>query len=159
MPKLGVRMLIIDEIHHLIAGSNGRQRAFLNVIKYLSNELMLPIVAVGTNEAFNAVRVDPQIANRFLPIELPRWRNNTDFRRLLRSFEALLPLQRASELAQPEMALRLSLVSEGTIGELSTLLNQAAIEAIIGGEERITDHVLDRIAWTPPSQRKGRPNA
>lgn len=158
LPKLGVRMLIIDEIHHLIAGSNARQRLFLNVIKYLSNELMIPTVAVGTAEAFNAIRVDPQIANRFVPIELPRWGNNTDFRRLLRSFESLLPLQRASDLSRPEMSLRLSLMSEGTIGELSSLLNVAAIQAILGGEERITDPVLDRIKWTPPTHRKGRRN-
>jgi hypothetical protein len=157
LPKLGVRMLIIDEIHHLIAGSDSRKRVFLNVIKYLSNELMIPIVAVGTADAFNATRVDPQIANRFLPIELPKWGNNTDFRRLLRSFEALLPLQRASDLSQPEMALRLNLMCEGTIGELSSLLNAAAIEAI-GREEAITDHVLDRIPWVPPSGRKGRRN-
>jgi len=155
LPKLGVRMLIIDEINNLIAGSNARQRVFLNVIKSFSNELMIPIVAAGTYEAFNAIRVDPQIANRFLPIELPRWGNNADFRRLLRSFEAFLPLQRASDLSRPEMALRLNLMCEGTIGELSLLLNTAAIEAI-GHEEAITDHVLDRIPWVPPSGRKGR---
>jgi hypothetical protein len=155
LPKLGVRMLIIDEIHHLIAGSNARQRVFMNVLKYLSNELMIPLVAAGTSEAFNAVRVDPQIANRFSPIELPKWGNNSDFRRLLRSFEALLPLQRASDLSNPQMSLRLYGMCEGTIGEVSSLLNAAAVEAI-GREEAITDHVLDRIPWVPPSVRKGR---
>jgi len=158
VPKVGVRMLIIDEIQHLIAGDSQKQHAFLNVIKYFSNEWQLPIVAAGTAEAYNAVRVDAQTANRFQPVELPRWRNNGEFRRLLMSFEALLPLRKASNLAAPEMALRLSLMSEGNIGELSTLLNQAAIEAL-SSEETITDNVLDRIGWTPATQRKGRPNA
>jgi hypothetical protein len=159
VPRLGVRMLVIDEIQHLIAGADRKHHAFLNVIKYFSNEWMLPIVAVGTTEAYRAVQADMQVANRFRPVELPRWKNNDEFRRLLRSFEFLLPLRKASDLAHPEMALRLSLMAEGTIGELSTLLNEAAIEAIVGGEERLTDHVLDRIGWIPPTERKRRPNA
>ncbi|HTF65456.1 MAG TPA: TniB family NTP-binding protein [Edaphobacter sp.] len=72
LPKLGVQVLIIDEIHHLLAGNSVRQKWFLNVIKYLGNELKLPIVAVGTQDAFNAISTDPQLANRFEPAVLPR---------------------------------------------------------------------------------------
>jgi hypothetical protein len=158
VPKVGVRMLIIDEIQNLLAGDDLKQRAFLNQIKYLSNDWRLPFVAVGTAEAYRAVNVDAQIASRFESIELPRWKNNAEFRRLLHSCESLLPLRKPSNLANPEMALRLSLMSEGTIGELSTVLKLAAIEAIVGGEEAITDHVLDRLGRVPPSQRKGRHN-
>jgi hypothetical protein len=35
--------------------------------QYLGNELKLPIVAVGTQDAFNAISTDPQLANRFEP--------------------------------------------------------------------------------------------
>ncbi len=154
LPVLGVRMIIIDEIHHLLAGSSVRQRTFLQVIKYLGNDLRLPIVAVGTKEAFNALQSDPQLANRFTPAELPRWTNKTAFRRLLATFERLLPLRHPSNLQAPEMALRISLMSEGSIGETSLLLNEAAVEAIRGGEERITDHVLNRLGWLPPSERR-----
>ena len=44
---LAPRLLIIDEIQHVLAGSMNRQRTFLNVLKYLGNELQVPIVAVG----------------------------------------------------------------------------------------------------------------
>src|SRR2546423_1765777 len=67
------RMLIIDEIHHVLAGSLLQQHNFLNTIKHLSNELQIPIVGVGTREAFNALQTDPQLANRFEPVFLPRW--------------------------------------------------------------------------------------
>src|ERR1039457_3723682 len=33
----GLRMLIIDEVHHIIAGHIGKQRIFLNVLKYLAS--------------------------------------------------------------------------------------------------------------------------
>jgi hypothetical protein len=36
-----------------------RQRHFLNVIKYLGSELQIPIVAVGTHGAFNAISNRP----------------------------------------------------------------------------------------------------
>ena len=35
------RMLIVDEVHHLLAGSSVEQRAALNLLKYLANDLKL----------------------------------------------------------------------------------------------------------------------
>ena len=66
-------MLIIDEIHHILAGNLNRQKGFLNVIKYLGNELEIPVVGVGTRDAYRAIQTDPQLANRFEPAVLPRW--------------------------------------------------------------------------------------
>jgi hypothetical protein len=45
-------------------------------------------------------------------------------------------------------------MSEGTIGELSSLLNRAAVRAIRTGEERITPKLLDDLQWTAPSKRR-----
>lgn len=55
-------MLIIDEIHHIIAGYITKQRVFLNVLKYLANELQIPLVGVGTADAVRALQTDPQLA-------------------------------------------------------------------------------------------------
>jgi hypothetical protein len=56
---INVKMLIIDEIHHVFAGPLLKQRHFLNVIKYMGNELQIPIAAAGTHDAFNAIQIDP----------------------------------------------------------------------------------------------------
>lgn len=56
---VGVRMLIIDEIHHVIAGGLQKQRQFFYVIKYLANELQIPLVGVGTIDALRAIQSDP----------------------------------------------------------------------------------------------------
>jgi hypothetical protein len=154
MPKLGVRMLIIDEVHHALAGSGAKQHAFLNVIKYLGNELRITIVGVGTKLAFNALYSDDQLANRFKPVPLPRWQPDVEYRRLLKSFERVIPLQTPSQLDAPPMASRLHSMSGGLIGETSSVLSQAAIAAIRGGEEQITDNVLDRLKWVSPSERR-----
>lgn len=154
LPKVGLKMIIIDEIHHILAGSSKSHHGFLNTIKYLGNELMVPIVAVGTQQALYAVQSDPQIENRFPPIELPKWKCNDEWRQLLATFERRIPLQKASEITDKRLALRLHLMSEGTIGELASVLRLAAVESIRGGEERICDAVLDRLAWQPPSMRR-----
>ena len=52
-------MLIIDDVQHVLAGPTLKQRHFRNVIKYLGNELQIPIVGVGTRDAFNALSDRP----------------------------------------------------------------------------------------------------
>jgi len=152
-PKLGVRMLIVDEIHHILAGNLQRQRAFLNVIKYLGNEAVIPIVGVGTISALNALQTDAQLANRFEPRNLPRWRLDTRYRQLLASFEYVLPLAEESNLTEKEMATKLLDMSGGTIGELSKLIRRAAIETIRQGRERISLSLLEEVQWIPPDVR------
>jgi len=149
-----LRMLVIDEIHHILAGNLNRQRAFLNVIKYLGNELQVPIVAVGTKDAFRAIQTDPQLANRFEPVLLPRWTFDAEFLRLLASFERMLPLAEASKLHDTTLATKLFSMSEGYLGELATLLTRAAVTAVESGKECIDTRLLDGIGWVSPSERR-----
>lgn len=151
---VGLKLLVIDEIHHVLAGSLNRQRTFLNVLKYLGNELQIPIVAVGTRDAFRALQTDPQLANRFEPALLPRWTFDTDFLRLLASFEKLLPLRQPSVLHDTTLATKLFSMSEGYIGEVSHLLVKAAVTAVQSGKERIDAKLLESISWVSPSDRK-----
>jgi hypothetical protein len=108
----GTRMLILDEIHHILAGNIGLQGVFLNAIKYLSNQLRIPIVAVGTKDALRAIQTDSQMVNRFEPAAIPKWTLDEEFRRLLASFESVLPLRQPSRLPMGSMPLRLLTLSE-----------------------------------------------
>ena len=149
-----LRVLIIDEIHHILAGHIAKQRHFLNVLKYLGNELKIPLVGVGTMDALRAMQTDPQMVNRFEPVALPRWEMNRDFQMLLASFERILPLREQSLLAEPKMAAKLLALSEGTIGDLFALLVAATVRAIRIGAERIDEDVLAKIDWIAPSARR-----
>jgi hypothetical protein len=66
LQAVDVKALIIDEIHHVLAGSTLKQRHFLNVLKYMGNELQIPLIAVGTRDAFNAVQAFGDQRNRQL---------------------------------------------------------------------------------------------
>lgn len=151
---IDVKMLIIDEIHHLLAGPMNTQRSFLNVIKYLGNELQIPIVAVGTFDAFRALQTDPQLSNRFEPVVLKKWTLDKDFLRLLISFERMIPLKNPSELHNLEIAKQIFSMSEGYIGEISQIIQRAAVLAIQKGSEIISPSILKSIDWVPPSKRK-----
>lgn len=156
LKRIGVKMLIIDEIHHVLAGNVSAQRIFLNTIKYLSNELQIVIVGVGIRDAFNVINSDPQLANRFEPVVLPKWEMNEEYLKLLASFEYTLPLKNPSKLTENTMALKILSMSEGTIGEISTILKEAAILAIKNDTECITKKIIDSIDYTSPSDRKRR---
>ena len=49
-------MLVIDEVHSLQAGTVREQARFLNMLRFLGNELRIPLVCVGTQQARNALQ-------------------------------------------------------------------------------------------------------
>jgi DNA polymerase III delta prime subunit len=135
--QLGVRMLIIDEIHSMLSGTFREQRIFLNALRFLANDLRLPLVCVGIPEAKQALMTDQQLADRFEARELPTWRDDTTFHQFLASFGASLPLRQASELRESALRKRILSLSEGITVRICRLLEEAAVQAILSGRERI----------------------
>lgn len=154
LARINLKMVIIDDIHNVLRGHLDKQLEFLSTLREFGNELQVPIVAAGTKDAFMAVQSDPQLANRFEPVILPLWDVGDDSRRLLASFEMLLPLKKPSNLSATSMSIKILSMSEGTIGDTSMLLNRAAIFAIKSGTEQITEKVLESVIWNSPSRRK-----
>jgi type II secretory pathway predicted ATPase ExeA len=154
LKKVGVRALVIDELHNLLAGRSDTRREFLNVLRYLGNQLRIPLVGVGTQEAYLAIRSDEQLENRFEPFTLPIWQPDDAARSLLASFTASYPLHRPSRLDTSQMAEYLLARSEGTIGELAALLTAAADAAITSGIEQITDTTLAMADYRGPTERR-----
>lgn len=151
--KKKIRMIIIDEIHNILAGRNPQQREFLNALRFLGNELKVPIVAVGTKEAYLALSSDEQLENRFEPFILPRWQDNNDFRSLLVSYEILLPLRKNTSLIL-ELPKKILQKTEGVLGEIVCLLTRSAELAILTGKECIDEEILDKVDYLSPTDRR-----
>lgn len=151
--EIQLKVLVVDELHNILAGASVKQQQLLNMIKYLGNVLQISIVGCGTGDLLRAVSIDPQIQNRFIPELLPKWQMNKEFRQLLMSFERVLPLRSPSSLHEAQMASKILAMCEGTIGELSKLLNLAAIHALKHGGEQITVEVLNACGYVSPSDR------
>lgn len=156
--KLRTQMLMFDEFNNFLAGSHIKQRKALNGIKYLGNELRIPIVAAGTPEARRALASDPQLANRFTPVTLPQWQDDADFARLMLSIEPKLGLMQPSNLSEENMTAPILRATEGLIGEVVTLLRILAEHAMRSGTEKISEDMLKhnflrKIGWVNPSDR------
>jgi hypothetical protein len=152
--SIQTRILVIDELHNMLAGATDVRREFLNMLRFLGNELRIPIVGVGTKDAYLAIRSDDQLENRFEPMLLPVWEEGDDFLSLLASFAAVLPLRRPSVIATEETARYILSRTEGTIGEIAKLLSAAAVAAINSGEESINQKTLGLAAYQSPTERR-----
>lgn len=148
------KMIVIDELHNILAGNTYKQREFLNIIRFIGNELQISIVGIGIKDAYLAIRSDDQLENRFEPFILPLWSDDNEFIRLLSSFTKILPLREPSELVTPEIRSIILKRSEGTIGEISTLLTQCACEAIYSGKEYIDRETLECTQYRSPTERR-----
>jgi len=147
MRSCQVRMLIIDELHSLLAGSPSNQREVMNAIKFLCNELRIPIVGVGTGDAVRILHTDPQHASRFDVAALPKWGLNKDFQKLVLSFQAILPLKLTSNLHERSKLALLHSTCDGNIGDLHRLLSECARKAITSGKEEITLETIESCKW------------
>ncbi len=153
LDAINVKLLVIDEIHNILAGTTMKQQQFRNAIRYLGNELQIPIVGVGTRDAYFAIQLDKQLENRFDVALVPKWTMDADYLRLLASFETALQLEKPSNLAEPSLALKILAMSEGTIGETARVLVEAACRAVDSGRENIDASTLDQCEYVSPSQR------
>jgi hypothetical protein len=151
LESLQVKVILLDEIQHLGAAGYKQQRLVMNMIKNLSSILGISFIAAGTPEALNIFSADDQLANRFKPVVIPKWTDDHEYKKLLASFEALLPFGLASDLQHPLLANFILTVTDGSIGDIYELLKLASIKAIKSGESRLTLKLLQTCGHMSPS--------
>jgi Bacterial TniB protein len=144
--SLSVRCVIVDEFHNVLHGSAKEIRQFLAVLKNLSNTLGVPIVASGTKDAVIALNHDEQMTSRFVREDLPRWKLDTEYLRMVAGIERRLPLAEPSNLISRENGTLIYELSEGTIGNTVELIARAACFALGEGQERISKVFLEQAA-------------
>lgn len=153
--RVGVKVLLVDELHNLLFASVHEREKTLAFLRALGNELRINVIAAGTQEARRTLQSDPQLLNRFEIHRLPLWRDDDDLRVLLASFESLLPLKNPSFLGDNDEIVRYVIAkSDGLIAEISKLLRRAAVLAIESGSEAITMKTLKALGFRSPSERK-----
>lgn len=154
LAKIGTKLLVIDEIHNILAGRSEQRDQYLKTLKYLSNVLKIPIVTVGTLEALRAMQTDGQIANRFEPFFIPRWKPDKDFAVFLATLCESMELEKKSDFKSISFVKRFHAMSEGLTGEARNLMVRAAKTAITSGREVIDDETLDNTDWARPGDRR-----
>ncbi len=148
---IGVKVLVIDEVHNILAGPHREQRIILNTLRFLSNELNLSLVCLGVGDAREAISGDIQLARRIDEKQLHRWIANEEFETMISLILRNLPLRKPSLLTAH--ALRQILQStNGVSARIFRMLNELAMDAIVAGNEEITDEAIER--WRPIVERQ-----
>lgn len=143
MRRMDVRMMIIDEIHAMLTGTYRQQRIFLNVIRFLANDLKVPLVCAGTDLARQALLTDPQLAERFESYHLKRWSNDQELAQLLSSLGSILPLRLPSQLGSAAVRRKVLDMTDGVSVRIFRLIETVAVEAVRNGSETITLESFD----------------
>jgi len=138
---LKVRVLAIDEFNDVALARKGAADILAGIRK-LSNDLNLSIVAAGTEAAVHALSFDPQMRSRFTTLTLGRWELDMSYLTFLNTYEKLLPLAKASNLAGKQLAPLLFDAGGVAIGGTVTLLRNAAALAINNNVEMITPEIV-----------------
>lgn len=158
-----VKLVLIDEIHRLNPRtSTGAEAA--DWLKDLTERVPATFVYAGidvtASTVFTGVR-GAQLAGRASLIDcgaLPaRAGGREPFRELIAALEQALDLTAHRPGTLPRLAPYLHERTAGRIGSLARLIRQAAIEAILDGQERITKGKLDGITLDHLAEEHYRP--
>jgi hypothetical protein len=135
--ELQTRMLMIDEINSVLVGSARQQRHFLQLLRFLSNELQVAIVCAGIPEARFALRSDPQLRSRVAEIALEPWSAGPEFQSFVNLFVQGLPLRQPSPVDGTKIRRLLVERSGGITLSICRALERAGAAAIRNGKESI----------------------
>jgi hypothetical protein len=140
--QANVKLLVVDEIQDILTSTVRQQSIALDTIKFLMNELSLPILALGTSKAPAAMQVDEHLNARFDYRTLPTWRADQFLANFLSTLEQTLPLREPSGLASVEIMKVLVEISGGILDPLVKSVCYAAANAVRDGVERVTIPLL-----------------
>jgi hypothetical protein len=135
--ELQTRMLMIDEINSVLVGSARQQRHFLQLLRFLSNELQVAIVCAGIPEARFALRSDPQLRSRVAEIALEPWSAGLEVQSFINLFVQGLPLRQPSPVDGTKIRRLLVERSGGITLSICRALERAGAAAIRSGKESI----------------------
>lgn len=151
----GVRVIFLDEAHHLLMGRDGTQGSTLQEqlewLKSLSKPGIL-YVLVGTYDLFNFGKLNGQIGRCCLPIHFPRYQLEREadcvaFQAALLELLRRGPLECSAERLVTDQWLYYYECSVGCIGILKDWLLRAVSSALDDGANRLSldcvqDHAL-----------------
>lgn len=159
--RLGVEMILIDEGHHVVAGSS--LEAISEFLKSLLNRVRCQIVISGLPE-LRELNDYAQFDRRLMPdvvLEPYDWgtvEGRLQWLALLGRFEKLLDLPEKSRLIEEDFAMAMYVATGGVVGIVSKYLSRALELASARGLRRVDKALMAEIyaAWHPVDRTPSR---
>jgi len=144
--QIGIRVIVFDEVHNMLAGSFREQRRVLTQLRWFSNELSVSLVCLGIDAAREALAADSQLARRFGMIQLAPWAPDADFRALIATIIRHLPLM-APTLLDAAALQAIIRNTRGNTARIFEMMADLTVRAIVAGTECITPTAIEH--WQP----------
>lgn len=134
-----VKLLIFDEFQHFAERESFKlNRTVSDWTKNFMGETKLPLILFGTPKSAEILdgKENDQLRRRFpfrISLKPFGWKNENDreiFRKFLQTLEEKLPLEKPSNLADPNMAERIHYATGGLMFEIMRLIRYAAVSAL-----------------------------
>ena len=148
--ELKTRVILIDEFQDIARIGYRQQDDILKVIKEMTNNLSIPIIAAGTRASEPIIESDEQIYTRLRKIYLHPFEADHNFRDFLTAYgEKRINLQHKVDFYDSELAGKIHSRTNGLVGQVTQLLSMAVKHAILTKSERITVKTLEEIPFVP----------
>lgn len=154
LTRLGTRLLIVDELHAMLAGHLSDRSVYMNVLKFLSNELQIPLIGIGTKDVNRAIQTDQQFGNRFEPIVLSPFKADKDYVRFMIQVCKHAEFEGFEVLQDKDLVRRIHTMTGGSVGETWRFLSRLIHYAETEGSGRFTADILDKVNWVMPTLRR-----
>ena len=169
--RVRARMVIADEIHNLLGGSDKQIIRLIKVLTTLSDELKeaqlktfnvqiqgaTAWVLVGTPKAITVLSVAPEFHRRFPPRRFPIWESGEDknMRLFLAELEVTLKLSQPSKLSTTKFSEIIFAKCGGYRHNIIDLIQKCAIFALRTKREKIDEvligEYIEKYQWIPPA--------
>jgi len=112
---VNLEMLVIDDLHHVLADDEAGRRRFFGALRWIVPEETV-IAATTTAEHVHALLQYREVRDGFEIAHLPEWKLGPDYFRFLDSFSRTLPFAEPPNLSKPKIARNILKAAGGTIG-------------------------------------------
>ncbi|MBA4137011.1 MAG: hypothetical protein C0518_06825 [Opitutus sp.] len=142
-----VRMVVFVEMDHFDPLPEDEQTVVFDFIKNITNEGIV-VVGVGTENCRESIEKHEALASRFRLKFLTGFAQGAEFGDFLTTLESFYPLPARSFLDSEPLRTTIFKRTNGVVGEVTLLLNEAAAWALRQGRPCIDDTALKSCAYT-----------
>ena len=149
--QLNTRVILVDEFHDIDSLGAADQHLVLKVLKEMTNNLSIPIIAAGTLASRSVAMADEQVLTRFRPVILEPFKIGADFRDFLATYEKAMgiPLPNSMPLNSKGFVGYIHTRTNGLVGQVAHFLSMAYEKAVRDKADGITKNLLENISFIP----------
>ena len=141
----GLSLILFDEFNNLLAAPKNKILGSMNLLKWIGNELHIPIIALGTKASNRLLTYDKQFTQRYRVSGIGTWEDGDDFRSFVHTYLEQLPGTELRTLTNSVFKILLASTSR-TTNDIITVLSHSAFEQYTDRQEESFPIIVKEVA-------------